>query len=480
MNLDNPIVETTAGSIEGLRENGLCVFKGIPYAAPPVGELRWAAPRPCPAWKGLRKAQAFGPSAVQPDTKVSSIAEFKVDGPQSEDCLFLNIWTPGTDHARRPVMVWLHGGYLTMGSGSQSAFRGSLLAVIGNVVVVTLNYRLGVLGFLNLKEITGGQIPATGNEGILDQISALKWVKNNIEAFGGDAGNITVFGESAGGTCIQLLMGLPQAAGLFHKAIIQSAVKAEVRPLDKAVKISRDFLRLTGAENTGSLLSLPAEKVLAAQKQLTGGSPSAGPAAIPVLDGQVIKTPPLEAIKNEASPGIPVLGGTNAEEWKLFNATSPKMAAMKEIDLETRCRGMFPPDRIKAIIDNYRQDLLSQGKPAAPMDIFTAIQTDLVFRKPLELFLEARCLHEKEVYSYLFTWKSPAMGGILEACHGLEIGFVFGTFEPGFGGSGPAAERLSRNMQEAWTAFARTGNPGCESIGKWPRYCEKHEIMKLE
>jgi para-nitrobenzyl esterase len=444
-----------------------------------VGELRWAAPRPCPPWKGVRQAQAFGPSAIQPDTKVSSIAEFKVDGPQSEDCLHLNIWTPGTDSTRRPVMVWLHGGYLSMGSGSQAAFRGNLLAKVGNVVVVTLNYRLGALGFLNLKEITGGQIPATGNEGILDQIAALKWVKNNIAAFGGDPGNVTVFGESAGGTCIQILMGLPQAAGLFHKTIIQSAVKAEVRPLEKAVQISREFLRLSGVKDKDGLLALPADTVLAAQRKLSGGSPSAGPATIPVLDGAVITRLPLEAIEKGASPGIPTLAGTNAEEWKLFNATSPKMAAMDEAALEARCRGIFPPEEIKGVIQNYRENLAKQGKPATPMDIFTAIQTDLVFRNPLERFLEARCRHEKEVYSYLFTWKSPRMGGILEACHGLEIGFIFGTYEPGFGGSGPEAERLAHKMQEAWTAFARTGNPSCESLGQWPRYCDKQEVMRL-
>ena len=472
------IIETTTGKIEGSTENGLFSFKGIPYAAPPVGDLRWRPPQPCQPWKGIRKAQTFGASPPQPDTGIKEIAEFCVDGPRSEDCLFLNIWTPGTDGAARPVMVWVHGGIFTMGSGSQASFSGHILASRGNIVVVTLNYRLGVLGFLNLNEVTGGKIPATGNEGLLDQIAALEWIRNNIAAFGGNPQNITLFGESAGGMCIQCLMAMPQAEGLFHKAVLQSSIGPAVRTLDQAEKISARFLQLAGTEDAAVLSRMPVHQVLAAQLKLNRAS-GGKPPTQPVLDGKIICQPPLEAVKNGASPHIPLLGGTNAQEWKLFSATNPEMAKMDSASLNTRLQRLFPAEQVSGLIDKYRQVLLRQGEPAAAVDIFSAVRTAMVFREPLDRYLEARCLHEKDVYSYLFTWKSAAFGGVLGACHGLEIGFVFGTFEAGFGGSGPEAAKLSLKMQDAWAAFARSGDPSCESTGYWPRYGEKKETLRL-
>ncbi|MEE8353318.1 MAG: carboxylesterase family protein, partial [Dehalococcoidales bacterium] len=195
---DGAVVKTTAGSISGEEWNGVHVFKGIPYAQPPVGERRWLPPQPVKAWEGVRPADAFGSISPQ-NTMANSIIAAREPEPQDEDCLYLNIWTPGLDDARRPVLFWIHGGGFSTGSGSTAPYGGSRLARRGDEVVVTINYRMGALGFLNLSEATGGKIPASGNEGLLDQTAALEWVRDNIAAFGGDPGNVTIFGESAGG-----------------------------------------------------------------------------------------------------------------------------------------------------------------------------------------------------------------------------------------------------------------------------------------
>ena len=210
------IVSIKSGKLEGGMENGLYVFKGVPYAAPPVGDFRWLPPQPVKHWSGIKPARKFG--AICPQNEMMAGPIGQVFQPQSEDCLFLNVWTPGLDKAQRPVMVWIHGGAFTLGSGSDPQYDSYKLPERGNIVLVTINYRLGMLGFLRLKNATGGKIPATGNEGLMDQVTALKWVKENIAAFGGDPKNVTVFGESAGGMSIGCLMVMPSAGGLFHKS----------------------------------------------------------------------------------------------------------------------------------------------------------------------------------------------------------------------------------------------------------------------
>jgi len=227
-NINNPIIETTAGKLKGLFEDGLYVFKGIPYAEPPTGKLRWMPPEPRKPWRGVRSALKFGAISVQ--KQINPGTQFQTIEPFSEDCLFLNVWTPGLDNARRPVLFWIHGGGFQSGAGSLPLYRGSLLAKRGDVVVVTINYRVGVFGFMNWYEITGGKIPASGNEGLLDQMLALKWVQDNIARFGGDPDNVTVFGESAGSMSISCMLSMDQARGLFQKAIMESGGPNVCRP----------------------------------------------------------------------------------------------------------------------------------------------------------------------------------------------------------------------------------------------------------
>ena len=233
---DRILAETKSGGLEGAFERDLYVFKGVPYAAPPIGAFRWLSPQPLQGWKGYKPAVSYG--AIAPQDAVAFPGLPAESEPQSEDCLFLNIYSPGLDNARRPVMVWIHGGAFSMGSGSMQMFRDGTIASNGNVVLVTINYRLGVLGFLNLNELTGGKIPSTGNEGLQDQVAALKWVKENIAEFGGDPDNVTIFGESAGAMSIGCLLNLPEARGLFHKAIMESPVGEMARPLDMSVNIA--------------------------------------------------------------------------------------------------------------------------------------------------------------------------------------------------------------------------------------------------
>ncbi|MCJ7743252.1 MAG: carboxylesterase family protein, partial [Dehalococcoidales bacterium] len=263
------MVTTTSGKIEGTYKDGLYIFRGVPYAAPPVGRRRWLPPEPAEPWSGVRPAKRFATIAPQNPMEIQIIAPPEPE-PQDEDCLYLNIWTPGLDDARRPVMVWIHGGGFTSGSGSSLAYNGRILSTRGNTVIVTINYRLGALGFLNLSEVTGGKIPATGNEGLLDQAFALEWVRDNIAAFGGDPDNVTIFGESAGGMSVGALLGMPKARGLFHKAIPQSGAAHSVNSMERAVRITKALLDILGISpgDTDGLRSLTVERLLDAHKEL--------------------------------------------------------------------------------------------------------------------------------------------------------------------------------------------------------------------
>ena len=230
------------GKLEGDEQNGLFVFKGIPFAAPPVGARRWLAPEKPASWTGVRDARRFGAVAHQNKMMLSALSAMVVDGEQSEDCLTLSVWTPALDGKRRPVMVWIHGGGFTIGSGSQPIYDGSVLARRGDVVLVTVNYRLGPLGYLRLADVTGGKIAASGNEGMLDQVAALEWVRDNIAEFGGDPGNVTIFGESAGGMSVGTLLAMPAARGLFHKAIPQSGACHTGAPVARANRTAERVL----------------------------------------------------------------------------------------------------------------------------------------------------------------------------------------------------------------------------------------------
>ncbi len=477
---NNIMVETDCGKLEGVYERGLYTFKGVPYAAPPVGELRWLPPQPPVAWKGIRPATAYGAISPQ-DASILPVLP-SVPEEQSEDCLFLNVYSPGLDRGRRPVMVWIHGGAFSIGSGSTDMYTTGTLASNSDVVLVTINYRLGVLGFLNLNEVTNGRIPSTGNEGLLDQVAALKWVQRNIAAFGGDPDNVTVFGESAGAMSIGCLLNLPAAQGLFQRAILESAVGEMARPLDMSVEITEQFLRLSGLNRNDipGLRSASPEILLRAQQQTALQMEQGAAPVIPVADGKVMPMMPLASLEAGRGAKVPTLVGCNLDEDKFFSLMNPKLFKIDEEGLRQRAEKYVKSEDVSRLLDVYQAARAKRGEPIASFDLFSAINTDVMFRRTAIRVAEAQCRFAPGGYNYLFTWKSPASGGKLGACHVLEVAFIFGNYNATFNGKGPQADQLSGQMQDAWTSFARTGKPSCAQLGEWPQYGEERATMVLD
>jgi para-nitrobenzyl esterase len=468
------------GKLEGDDQGGLFVFKGVPFAAPPVGARRWLPPEKPEPWTGLRDARRFGAVAHQNAVMLSALSAMVVDGEQSEDCLYLNVWTPALDGKRRPVMVWIHGGAFSIGSSSQPLYDGSVLARRGDVVVVTVNYRLGPLGFLRLADVTNGKIPATGNEGILDQVAALQWVRDNIAEFGGDPGNVTIFGESAGGMSVGTILAMPSARGLFHKAIPQSGASHTGAPVARANRTAERVLSKLGV-HPGDAAAI---RALTPAQLLTGTllddgitpDPELGMAYQPVADGTLAPRAAIEMVADGSASGVAVMVGSMLEEWKLFSLMDPSLHKLDRAGLGKRISRHLTAAAADALIDAYEKARAARGEPVTPAELFTAIETDRVFRIPGVRLAQVQGRHDPRVFSYLFTWPSPAMHGALGCCHALELGFVFGTNHlPGmtaFAGTGPAAEKLAVQMQDAWLAFARSGDPGCASVGTWTGYTE--------
>jgi para-nitrobenzyl esterase len=485
MSTAKAIVSTGSGKIEGVYANGRYEFRGIPYAAPPIGDLRWLPPQPVKRWHGIRSATEFG--AISPQNTMpgsDALPGLAVDGPQNEDCLFLNICTPGIDAARRPVLVWIHGGAFIIGAGSQTMYQNSTLVPRGDVVLVTINYRLGALGFMNLKEATGGRIPATGCEGLLDQIAAIEWVRKNILGFGGDPDNITVFGESAGGMSIGCLMGMPAAQGKFQKAILESGAANTVSSLEEGVEITRQFLDILNLKggDVDAIRSLTTEQLMSAQQKLGDILREREYRMTPfqpVVDGASMPEVPIVSINKGSASSIKTLIGTNIDEFQLFNLMDPTLRRMDETGMTRRLESFIPPEYVPRVIEAYRGGRGNRREGTSPAELLTAIQSDLMFRISALLLAEAQCKNNQPAFNYLFTWKSPVMGGILGACHALEIGFVFGNYDDTFCGSGSDADALSQKIQDAWAAFARTGDPSCQSVGNWAPYGDRRTTMIL-
>jgi len=481
------IVTMKSGKVEGSYEDGLYVFKGVPYAAPPVGELRWMPPQPVKPWSGIKQAKNYGTVAPQSLPTTGPLAALREEiEPDSEDCLFLNIRTPGLDNKKRPVMFWIHGGAFVFGSGSTISYRSGSLAARGDIVLVTINYRLGELGFLRLKDVTGGKIPATGNEGLLDQIAALKWVRDNIAAFGGDPANVTVFGESAGGMSIGCMLAMPAAKGLFQKAICESGVGSTSVSLKSANAVAVNFLKLLNLKGSDvkALRALTTKQLLDVDVKLKAAATRPGEAprataTAPVVDGELIPDITNKVARGGSAKDIPVIIGTNRDEWKLFGLMQPGAAQMDDAMLAERLGTMISPAQVPALLEIYRRALTKRGVALRPMEILSAIHTDAMFRIPSLELVEAQRDNGQCAYNYIFDWVSPVAGGMLGACHALEIGFVHGTYNDKFCGVGPEADKLSRCMQDAWLAFARTGDPSCESVGKWPVYGKNRATMIL-
>ena len=466
------IVQTEAGRVHGSSENGLSVYRGIPYAAPPVGELRFCVARPHPGWDDVRDCESFGPIAPQIPNEALDAMIGAAPQEQSEDCLFLNVWTPGADDAARPVMVWIHGGAFTLGSGSEGLYNGATLASRGDVVVVTINYRLGALGFLHLPALD------ESNFGMRDQVAALRWVRANIANFGGDPSNITIFGESAGGMSVSSLMGSPEAQGLFHKAIPQSGAGHHGIEDLQAVTHSQMFCELLGVDpaDAEALQSASVADILAAQQKLEeqmlyvameDGKQPEMPFR-PVIDGEFLTEMPIDAVRAGQAASVAALIGCLDEESKLFAAMVPTEPPNEE-DAIAVMDGLHGEGR--KLYDIYRAAREARGELTTPYEIQTAASGDELFRVPAIRLLDAQSQHSEQTWSYLFDWKSPMLDGALGSCHALDIPFVFGThgIASEFAGAGVAANGLAELTMDTWLAFARTGDPTTDNVS-WPRW----------
>jgi para-nitrobenzyl esterase len=473
------VIETRSGKIQGYVDKGIQIFKGIPFAEPPINDLRFKAPIRKRPWEDIFDATEYGPYAFQGYSPLQEM--FKEEIQESEDCLTLNIWTPGTDKKKRPVMVWIHGGAFITGGGASPIFDGLTLSDRGDIVVVTINYRLGAFGFLYIPGVTA-------NAGMLDQITALEWIQDNIEIFGGDANNITIFGESAGGCSVVTLCGMPAAKGLFQKGIAQSPPVLQPNP---TVKSTTDLMKKLGlySGDIEELRKIEAQEIIEAQNKILAEAVLAKESEImgfrPSIDIEMKTLPihPLEAIKNGEVKNIELIIGCTEEEAKLFTFFVPNMRNLEPDRLESTVANAIKSlglnKEAKTLIQKYedaRKNLLS----IEPFDILNAIQTDYMFRISNIHVAEAQSKYNS-VFFYIFTWPSPMVSG---ACHAVEIPFVFGTLDqPGielFFGKGPEAEKLCEKTMDAWIAFARSGNPSHEKIPEWPVYNkEKRATMMM-
>ncbi|MFI6317989.1 carboxylesterase/lipase family protein [Nonomuraea sp. NPDC050556] len=432
------MIATTTGRVSGLDND--TVFKGIPYAKTPFGPLRLAAPAPVEPWDGVFEATAFGPRPPQPAMPGGAPAWDPAGG---LDCLTLNVWTPDKDGAGLPVMVWIYGGAYITGSTDVPEYDGTLLAAEG-VVVVTVNYRVGFEGFGHVEG-------APPNRGLLDQVAALRWVRDNVGAFGGDPGNVTVFGESAGAGSIAALLAMPSAAGLFRRAILQSVPGTFFSPA-YAARVSAAIL---GGASPYELEPLElVERVEEFRAAMDGAHAEWGPLAFtptpfsPVVDGVVLPDTPWNALADGASSDVDVIVGFNRDEFRLFTMMSGKPG-----DLALALKELAPPGADVV----YRT-----AHPQADNDqLYELLLGDWLFRMPSATLAD---LHTGPTFAYELTWDAPALG----ACHGLDVPLTFGTLDGMMGQllthGAPEGPEISVQIRRAWTRFAATGNPG------WPVY----------
>lgn len=479
------VIDTPSGRIHGTtaltRRADVQCYLGIPFAASPVGRLRFQPPAPVEPWKGVLKAKRHGMAAPQNSDPVMERGGY-YQPPSGEDgCLNLNVWTARADGAKRPVMVWIHGGAYVTGSNATGNNSGAELAATFDVVVVSINYRLGALGFLYLADRFGDEFGDSGNLAILDQLAALAWVRDNIAAFGGDPDDVTVFGESAGGAAVGTLLGTPRAEGLFRRAIVQSGTAERARSTADSAAVTDQFLEALGEPDIGAraLQELPLARILAAQHELA----SVFAATVvglplpfqPVIDGRVLPRLPLESIRAGVNSTVDLLAGTNLNEASFFTelrpegAVDPLTVAQK---LEILARADFDGD--ESLPERYAATLASVlGRTPTENQVLESYLSDQLYRQPTNRLLDARAGSAGDNYAYLFAWPSPLLDGRLGSCHALDVPFVFRQLHRIESVSlvgDDAPQSLSDAMSAAWVRFADQGAPASASLPHWPTY----------
>lgn len=463
-----PILETTYGRVRGAVEDGIAVFKGVRYGAD-TATTRFQPPKPPEPWSGVVDALDFGPQAPQASGGDGGglFTSWANRRPDSEDCLFLNVWTPGVaDGKQRPIMVWLHGGGFAAGSGSSHAYDGVRLANRGDVVVVTINHRLNLFGHLYLAQY-GERFADSGNVGVLDIVQALEWVRDNAEALGGDPNRVMIFGESGGGAKVTTLMAMDPAKGLFHRAAVQSGAWLTVNEPEPAAKAAAGVVERLGLTpaTIDQILTVPVADLQAAARP--GGF---GVASGPVLDGRSLKRHPFTPDGPPQSRDVPLLIGLNrTESTLLIGARDPSLFALSWETLPGKLTPFLRGLDVESLIASYRQ----MHPQETASDVFFAITTDSRFLRGHVIEADRKAAQGgAPVYFYMLNWDTPVDGGKWRSPHALEIGFVFDNVakSESMSGVGPQQQRIADLMSESWLAFAKTGDPNNALVPQWPAY----------
>ena len=496
-------VKTAYGRLRGSKAGNLTTFKGIPYAGSVSGANRFKAAPPLKSWTGVRDAVALGPPAIQPGQR-------RNEPPQSEDCLFLNVWTPAADGRKRPVMFYSHGGGFVTGSGGAGYQDGGNLARTWDVVVVATNHRLGLMGYLYLGDLGGEEYATSGNQGLLDICDGLKWVHGNIEAFGGDPDNVMIFGESGGGAKTSCLYAMPAAAPFFNKASIESGPAIRMMPRNAAAETTLMVLKYLEIEKADwrKLLEVPVDKLLAAQtgvpQQARGGGPlgmnggrkgmggGSRPGGFgPVVDGSVLPNHPFDPQAPAISKNKPLMVGYNRDETVFFfnQQRNTEVFNLTEAALKERLANEFSGNS-ESIYEAYHK-----SRPdASPSDLYIAITTARMIGIGAMTIAERKyAQHGAAAYMYIFKHENPALIPGTQhkfgTPHAMEISYKFNNVQPGGTGGGggsmsitrPESVKAAHNMSEMWSTFARTGRPAAKGQPAWPAYTtEKRATMEID
>ena len=491
----NPVIETAAGKVRGFTSRGVAVYRGIPYGASTTGPNRFMPPKRPESWTGVRNCLSYGHSCPQGGTGViendaggrntdeDAFLLYRTNGwIRGEDCLRLNVWTPSAAASgrKRPVMVFMHGGGYTGGSGNDLlCYDGENLARNHDVVVVTHNHRLNLFGYLNLSEIGGERYAGSGNVGMLDIVAVLEWVRDNIANFGGDPENVLIYGQSGGGGKVSTLMAMPAAKGLFHQAVVQSGSGLRSGDAEVAARRAAVVLEELGISKTqlDKIHTLPTSALQAVQpvvQRRLAGSAGSSPGGLggwgPIMDGRIIPAHPFDPAAPAISAAVPMLIGTCLNE--MVNGTdNPERDTLSESELMRRVAQRYK-DSAGDIVAAYRREY----PKASPFVVWGAISAAGQRRNAVTQAERKAAQGAAPVYMYLYAWPTPMLGGQIGTFHSSELTFVFDNASlcTHYSGGGPDALALSTKMGETWAGFARTGKPGHSGLPPWPEYTEKN------